>query len=186
MYIVRPVGANLVWSKTEKEHLQQASLVLKSCFQLMEHYNYNKFCISEDEKIGRYDFMKLMHLFCRIANSSIVLEANNDEWNGAFLRLFFFFEIFRRISSKFYFCQIFHHAKLLSHYYAKLLPHYHTKSLKSNFLTPKSYLAPATVKFYTVSNFINKLQTSWEAGSWVSNFTNKLELHFLKTYFSYL
>src|SRR5574344_919493 len=64
-------------------------------------------------------------------------------------RLFF---IFRRISSKFYFCQIFYHAKLL--------PHYHTKSLKSNFLTPKSYSAPATVKFYTVSNFrrANKLQ----------------------------
>ena len=79
MYIVRPVGANLVWSKKEKEHLKQASEVLKSCFQLMEHYNYNKFCISEDEKIGRYDFMKLMHLFCRIANSSITLEANNDE-----------------------------------------------------------------------------------------------------------
>ena len=83
MYIVRPVGANLVWSKTEKEHLQKASEVLKSCFHLMEHYNYRKFCISEDEKIGRYDFMKLMHLFCRIANSSIVLEATDDEWNGA-------------------------------------------------------------------------------------------------------
>ena len=79
MYIVRPVGANLVWSKTEKEHLKQASEVLKSCFHLMEHYNYNKFCISEDEKIGRYDFMKLVHLFCRIANSSIVLEATDDE-----------------------------------------------------------------------------------------------------------
>ena len=41
-----------------------------------------------------------------------------------------------------------------------LLPLYHTKSLKSNFLTPKSYSAPATVKFYTVSNFgrANKLQ----------------------------
>ena len=51
MYIVRPVGAKLVWSKKEKEHLQQASEVLKSCFQLMEHYNYSKFCISEDEKI---------------------------------------------------------------------------------------------------------------------------------------
>lgn len=85
------------------------------------------------------------------------------------MRRFFFF-IFRRISSKFYFCQIFyeknfyekffslHHAKLLPYYHAKLLPHYHTKSLKSNFLTPKSYSAPATVKFYTVSNFINKLQ----------------------------
>lgn len=79
MYIVRPVGAELVWSKKEKEHLQQASFALKSCFQLMEHHDYNKFCISEDEKIGRYDFMKLMHLFCRIANSSITLEANNDE-----------------------------------------------------------------------------------------------------------
>ena len=79
MYIVRPVGAKLVWSKTEKEHLQQASLALKSCFELMEHYNYNKFCISENEKIGRYDFMRLMHLFCRIVNSSITLEANNDE-----------------------------------------------------------------------------------------------------------
>ena len=79
MYIVRPVGANLVWSKTEKEHLKQASEVLKSCFYLMEHHNYRKFCISEDEKIGRYDFMKLMHLFCRIANSSIVLEATDDE-----------------------------------------------------------------------------------------------------------
>ena len=47
-----------------------------------------------------------------------------------------------------------------------LLLLYRTKSLKSNFLTPKSYSAPATVKFYTVSNFgrANKLQTSWEAG----------------------
>ena len=79
MHIVRPVGANLVWSKTEKEHLQKASEVLKSCFQLMEHYNYRKFCISENEKIGRYDFMKLMHLICRIANSSITLEAIDDE-----------------------------------------------------------------------------------------------------------
>ncbi len=79
MHIVRPVGAKLVWSKTEKEHLQQASEILKSCFHLMEHYNYRKFCISENEKIGRYDFMKLMHLICRIANSSIVLEATDDE-----------------------------------------------------------------------------------------------------------
>ena len=79
----------------------------------------------------------------------------------------FLFFIFRRISSKFYFCQIFYHAKLLPHYYAKLLPLYHTKSLKSNFLTPKSYSAPATVKFYTVSNFerANKLQLiSWKLG----------------------
>ena len=79
MQIVRPVGAELVWSKKEKEHLQKASEVLKSCFYLMEHHDYRKFCISEDEKIGRYDFMKLMHLFCRIANSSIVLEATDDE-----------------------------------------------------------------------------------------------------------
>ena len=76
-----------------------------------------------------------------------------------------FFFIFRRISSKFYFCQIFHHTKLL--------PHYHAKSLKSNFLTPKSYSAPATVKFYTVSNFrrANKLQLisykqAGKLGSW--------------------
>lgn len=55
-----------------------------------------------------------------------------------------------------------------------LLPLYHTKSLKSNFLTPKSYLAPAAVKFYTLSNFgrANKLQliSYKQAGSWVSNF----------------
>ena len=38
-----------------------------------------------------------------------------------------------------------------------LLPLYHAKSLKSNFLTHKSYSAPTTVKFYTVSNFTNKL-----------------------------
>ena len=47
----------------------------------------------------------------------------------------------------------------------KLLPHYHTKSLKSNFLTPKSYSAPTAVKFYIVSNFgrANKLQLiSWK------------------------
>ena len=110
------------------------------------------------------------------------------------------FFIFRRISSKFYFCQIFYHAKLLPHYYAKLLPHYyakllphyHTKSLKSNFLTTKSYSAPATVKFYTVSNFgrANKLQliSCKQAGkleSWKApNFRKeKLELHFLKPIF---
>ena len=80
----------------------------------------------------------------------------------------FSFFIFRRISSKFYFCQIFHHAKLLPHYYTKLLPHYHTKSLKSNFLTPKSYSAPTTVKFYTLSNFTNKLRliSCKQARSW--------------------
>ena len=38
------------------------------------------------------------------------------------------------------------------------LNYYHTKSLKSNFLTPKSYSASATVKFYTLSNFTNKLR----------------------------
>ena len=59
------------------------------------------------------------------------------------------------------------------------LNYYHTKSLKSNFLTPKSYSAPATVKFYTVSNFINKLQLIsckqagvkfYEKKSWNSTF----------------
>ena len=79
-----------------------------------------------------------------------------------------------------------YHAKLLPHYYAKLLPHYHAKSLKSNFLTSKSYSAPATVKFYTLSNFgrANKLRlisykqagcqilrtSCKQAGSWVPNF----------------
>ena len=45
-----------------------------------------------------------------------------------------------------------------------LLPLYHAKSLKSNSLTPESYSAPATVKFYTLSNFerANKLE-SWKA-----------------------
>lgn len=42
--------------------------------------------------------------------------------DGAFSAISFL-EIFRRISSKFYFCQIFHHTKLLPHYYTKLLPH---------------------------------------------------------------
>ena len=66
------------------------------------------------------------------------------------------------------------------------LNYYHAKSLKSNFLTPKSYSAPATVKFYTVSNFgrANKLQTSWEAGklqilekkSWSSTFQKPIFL----------
>ena len=91
----------------------------------------------------------------------------------------FLFFIVRRISSKFYFCQIFYHAKLLPHYYTKSLPLYHAKSLKSNFLTPKSYSAPATVKFYTVSNFTNKLRPIsckqagvkfYEKKSWNSTF----------------
>ena len=76
-----------------------------------------------------------------------------------------------------------------------LLPLYRTKPLKSNFLTPKSYSAPATVKFYTLSNFgrANKLGAasykqaekleSWKAPNFRKE---KLELHFLKTYFSYL
>ena len=47
----------------------------------------------------------------------------------------------------------------LNCYRITTLNYYHAKSLKSNFLTPKSYSAPATVKFYTVSNFgrANKL-----------------------------
>ena len=47
---------------------------------------------------------------------------------------------------------------------------YRITTLKSNFLTPKSYSAPATVKFYTVSNFgrANKLRpiSYKQAGSW--------------------
>lgn len=64
----------------------------------------------------------------------------------------------------------------LNFIFVKFLLH-HTKSLKSNFLTPKSYLAPATVKFYTLSNFgrANKLRliSYKQAGSWVSNFTKR-------------
>ena len=48
----------------------------------------------------------------------------------------------------------------LNCYRITTLNYYRTTALKSNFPTPKSYSAPATVKFYTVSNFgrANKLQ----------------------------
>ena len=82
----------------------------------------------------------------------------------------------------------FSHFITLNCYRITILPHYRTKSLKSNFLTPKSYSAPATVKFYTVSNFgrANKLQTSWKLESLVSNFTNKLQLISWMSNFSFV
>ena len=117
---------------------------------------------------------------CRILlRKSFLLTFKCRRRNAPFL----FLGIFRRISSKFYFCQIFYEkisTKNFSHF--TTLNCYHTKSLKSNFLTPKSYSAPATVKFYTMSNFerANKLQTSWKAGKLQIFRKEKLELHFLK------